>query len=818
MSGQEEFEIERLITRLTEEFPQLSPAVVHATVREIHAGMSGPIRDYIPILVERGSRDRLAARRSIPAGDGSAGLFGVPPLGATVSASGVSFCVYSRDATSITLALFDDVDDGVPCRSFRLDDPLHRTYHYWHVFVAGLRAGQLYGYYADGPHRPEVGLMFDSSKLLIDPYALGVVVPAGYSRAAAAAPGDNTATATKCVVVDPDAYNWEGDRPLGRSFDAGFIYELHVRGFTAHPNSGLPAERRGTFAGLVDKIPYLQALGVTTIELMPVQQFDVQDVPAGPSNYWGYQPVAMFAPHSPYSSRRDRLGAVEEFKDLVKALHRAGIEVILDVVFNHTAEGGPDGPLLSLRGLDNLTYYLVSRDSGAPYHDFTGTGNTVNANETIVRRLILDCLRYWVEHMHVDGFRFDLASVLSRGKDGVPLRDPPILLDIESDPVLAGTQIIAEAWDADGLNQVATFVGDRWAVWNGAYRDHVRRFVKGDAGQASAFADCLTGSAQLFGQPGRDPLRSINFVTAHDGFTLNDLVTYNTKHNMANGEGDRDGTHFNDSWNCGVEGPSGDPEVEALRRRQIRNFLVALLVSQGRPMLLMGDEVRRTQDGNNNAYCQDNETSWYDWDVTVREADLLCFVRKALLYRKGSVLFADRNFWGQTGSAAVTWHGRELHRPDFGADSHALAVELTHPRSIEHLHIVFNAAWEALDFALPPLPDGHRWHRLIDTAQPSPHDFADTPGPLGQHQDRYQVAPRSAVVLIAKPETEQREIEAVIARLTTAFPQLPPSMVATTISDVHAQMTGPVQDFIPILVERRSRDLLRAAALEHVPR
>ena len=688
---------------------------------------------------------------SVSSRDACACSVGVPyPVGATATAAGVNFCVYSRGATSITLALYDQADDAAPTQLIRLDPATNRTYYYWHVFVAGLRAGQLYGYYADGPYQPDQGLVFDRRKLLIDPYALGVALPTGYSRAAAAGPGDNTATAAKSVVVDPDAYDWEGDQPLKRNFDDSIIYEMHVRGFTAHPNSGVAAAKRGTYAGLIEKIPFLQALGVTTVELMPVQQFDAQDAPDGLTNFWGYQPVALFAPHGPYSSRRDPLGPGEEFRDLVKAFHHAGIEVILDVVFNHTAEGGPGGPVLSLRGLDNLTYYLVDPTSRAIYDDYTGTGNSVNANETIVRRVILDCLRYWVQHMHVDGFRFDLAAVLSRGEDGVPLKDPPILWDIETDPVLAGTKIIAEAWDAAGLYEVTTFVGDRWAVWNGRYRDNVRRFIKGDAGQVRAFADSLMGSALLFRHPDRDPTRSINFVTAHDGFTLNDLVSYNAKRNLANGEHNRDGGDSNDSWNCGAEGPTDDPAVDQLRRQQIKNFLMALFVSQGRPMLLMGDEVRRTQLGNNNAYCQDNEISWYDWDLITREAGLLRFVREVLDFRRGSFLFTDRHFWGEPGSATVTWHGVDLGHPDFGDDSHTLALELSHPGGAEHLHIIFNAYWEALDFALPDLPAAQRWHRLVDTAQPSPHDFSDPPQPLPQGQDTYPVAARSVIILTSK--------------------------------------------------------------------
>ncbi|MEL4356410.1 MULTISPECIES: glycogen debranching protein GlgX [unclassified Luteococcus] len=802
----DELELDSLIAQLTDDFPRLTGAEVNATVREVHASTSSRIVDYIPLMVQRRSRARLAARCA-PIGGGRA-VTGVPPLGATVSPHGVTFCLFSRDATSVTVELFEDAEDAHPSRTIRLDPRTDRTYHYWHVHVPGLRAGQLYGYRVDGPHRPADGLLFDPDKLLVDPYALAVSFPDSYSRRAACQPGDNTGVAPKSVVVDPEAYDWEGDRPLGRDFDATFIYEMHVKGFTAQSTSGVDADARGTYHGLIQQIPYLQELGVTTVELLPVQQFDWQTAPPGRTNYWGYQPMALFAPHAQYSSRRDPLGPVEEFQDLVKALHCAGIEVILDVVFNHTSEEGVGGPVTSWRGLDNLTYYIVRTQDGLAYDDFTGTGNTFNTNETVVRRLILDCLRSWVQHLHVDGFRFDLASVLSRGQDGVPLRNPPILWDIETDPVLADTKIIAEAWDAVGLYEVATFVGDRWAVWNGAYRDTTRRFLKGDAGQAHHFADSLTGSARLFSQPDRDPLRSINFVTAHDGFTLNDLVSYDHKHNEANGEDNRDGANDNESWNCGVEGPTDDAEVEALRERQIRNFLVALMVSQGRPMMLMGDEVRRTQQGNNNAYCQDNELSWFDWQGPARHPGLLRFVQRAMHYRRGSVLFADQRFWGDPGGAAVTWHGVELGRPDFGEGSHTLAVELSHPTSTEHLHIIFNAFWEPLDFALPPLAEGYRWCRLVDTALPSPEDFAEPPHPLTDQQ-RYRVQSRSSVVLTATPDFEWREVQGVIARLGLGFPELPAQTVRATVEQVYAELTGPIRDFVPVLIEREARQRLR---------
>ena len=672
------------------------------------------------------------------------------PIGATVLPGGVNFCVYSRSAEAIELLLFDLPQDSSPSRVIRLDSDAHRTYHYWHAFVEGIGSGQLYGYRAYGPDVPERGLRFDPTKLLVDPYAYATANSENYRRTAASQPGDNTRFALKSVVVDPAAYDWEGDTPLRRKFANTVIYEMHAGGFTRGADSGIDPARRGTYAGIIEKIPYLQDLGIRTVELMPVQQFDPQAAPVL-SNYWGYQSIAWFAPHPAYSSRQDLLGAVDEFRDMVKALHRAGIEVILDVVFNHTAEGDANGPTISLRGLDNPTYYLLAADDPARYIDDTGCGNTINGNETIARRLILDCLRHWAEHMHVDGFRFDLASILSRGEDGLPLKDPPLLWDIESDPVLANAGNIAEAWDAAGLYQVATFIGDRWAVWNGQYRDNVRRFVKSDPGTAGKLADCVMGSANLYRQPGRNPERSINFITAHDGYTLNDLVSYNDKHNEANGEENRDGANDNNSWNCGVEGPTGDPGIEALRQQQIKNYAVILLTSQGRPMWLMGDEIRRTQQGNNNAYAQDNEISWLDWRNVDRNADIHRFVSGLIHFHQRSSIFHDRRFWSEPGGADVTWHGVQLNQPDLGDNSHSLAYELIHPESGEHIHVLLNAYWEPLEFELPELPAGQKWSRLVDTALPSPQDFSDPPEPLEANQPHYRVQARASVILVATP-------------------------------------------------------------------
>src|SRR5262249_18792928 len=448
-------------------------------------------------------------------------------------ADGANFSVFSKHGAAVQLVLFDHLDDAGPSQVIDLD-PLHnRTYHYWHAFVPGVSAGQLYGYRVNGPLDPANGLRFDPDKLLLDPYGKCVAQPAARSREAARDPGDNTSTALKSVLVDPGAYDWGGDRPPRTPFAETVIYEMHCRGFTRHPSSGVAPAKRGTYAGLVEKIPYLQDLGITAVELLPVFAFDADDGPTGLGNYWGYQPLSFFAPHGGYSSRPEPLGALDEFRDMVKAFHRAGIEVILDVVYNHTTEGNENGPTICFRGLANDTYYILSEDKSR-YADYTGCGNTLNANEPIVRRLILDSLRYWVSEMHVDGFRFDLASVLSRDEGGRPMQSPPILRDIESDPILANVKLIAEAWDAAGLYQVGNFVGDSWKEWNGRFRDDVRGFLKGDDGAVRAMACRLTGSPDIYAHEYREPEQSINFVTCHDGFTLNDLVSFNGKHNEAN--------------------------------------------------------------------------------------------------------------------------------------------------------------------------------------------------------------------------------------------------------------------------------------------
>ena len=674
------------------------------------------------------------------------------PLGAFPVEDGVNFSVFSSRAHWLELLLFDGACDADPARVIRLDAPAHRTYHYWHVFVPKLRPGQVYAYRAAGPWDPARGLRFDPEKILLDPYGRAVVVPDGYDRGAGGRPGNNAAVAMRSVVVDPEAYDWEGEAPLRRPFATTVIYEMHVAGFTRHPSSGVSAGRQGTYAGMIEKIPYLQDLGITAVELMPVFQFDRQDCPPGLVNYWGYSPVSFFAPHAGYSSRRGPLGPVDEFRDLVKALHRAGIEVILDVVYNHTAEGDHRGPTVSFRGLDNETYYLLEPDR-ARYANYTGTGNTLNANHAVVRRLIRDSLRYWVAHMHVDGFRFDLASVLTRDESGRPLRQPPVLWDIQSDPVLAGTKLIAEAWDAAGLYQVGSFFGDNWQEWNGKFRDDVRRFVKSDRDIVVPFAYRCFGSPDIYGHEERGPEQSINFVTSHDGFTLNDLVSYNDKHNQANGEDGRDGSDTNLSWNCGAEGPTDDPAIERLRHRQAKNFLAIALLALGTPMLLMGDEVRRTQRGNNNAYCQDNEISWFDWTLVERHQDLHRFVK--MLIGQRLVLGGRRGRPGLSLNellrrARIDVHGVRLNTPDRSSDSHSFAVTVRDIEPADLLHVMFNAYWEPLVFELPPVGSQWPWRRWIDTYRDAPDDVHDWTLAPSVEGPTYVVQPRSLVTLIAE--------------------------------------------------------------------
>lgn len=675
------------------------------------------------------------------------------PLGPSIQEGGVNFSIYSKSATAAQLLLFADDNDDQP-RVITLSREHNKTGHYWHCFVEGIGAGQRYGWRMDGPHEPEQGLRFDVNKVLLDPYAPSVVMSDQYDRGLACQYGkDNVGHCLKGVVADFDDFDWQGTAPLRRSVAETVIYEMHVKGFTAHPNSGVSEDKRGTYAGIIEKIPYLKELGVTAIELLPVQLFDPQDVPGDDkANYWGYSPISFFAPHRAYASDQSPLGPLNEFRTMVRELHKADIEVFLDVVFNHTAEGNEQGPTLSYRGFQNDIYYMLEPEQAQYYANYSGCGNTFNANISISRRMIIDALQFWVRDMHVDGFRFDLASVLSRDANGVPLEEPPVLWAIDTDPVLSGAKIIAEAWDAGGLYQVGSFIGDRWQEWNGKFRDDVRAFIKGDEGLVSAFSNRLIGSPDLYYDHHTTPHRSINFITAHDGFTLYDLVSYDDKHNEDNGEHNQDGEDDNNSWNCGVEGPTDDPEVNALRQRQMRNFMTVLLSSLGTPMIAMGDEVARTQQGNNNAYCQDNELSWFDWQQVEDNADLLRFVGRMIRWRLKSMAH-DETRHGTLAEVLdhtkVRWHGVAVDEPDWAPNSRTLALSIRGAQTRSLMYMAFNAYHEPLTFNLPEVPNRY-WSRVVDTALPSPHDVVAPGNAEALSENSYELQPYSAVVMVAK--------------------------------------------------------------------
>ena len=683
------------------------------------------------------------------------------PLGPTVDGEGVNFSIYCGQATGVELLLFDRHDSADPFQVITLQPELNCTFMFWHVYVLGLEPGYHYAYRVDGPHDVYgQGQRYNRNKVLIDPYARGISISL-WNRAAACGPDDNLATALHGMVINTSGYDWEGDMPLRLPMTNTVIYELHVGGFTRSPSSG--CRYPGTFAGVVEKIPYLKQLGITAVELMPVSAFDAQEgnsinpVDGRPlTNYWGYSSLGFFSPHPGYCISPDDATHLTEFRDMVKALHHAGIEVLLDVVFNHTSEGNEKGPTISLRGLDNAAYYYLDPQDRQGYLDYSGCGNTVSCNHPIVSKLILECLEFWAKEMHVDGFRFDEGSILSRGPDGKPMEYPPIIWSVELSDTLADVKVIAEAWDAAGLYQVGYFPGRRWAEWNGRYRDDVRRFVIGEPGLVGVVASRIAGSADIFQAGGELPMNSVNFITCHDGFTLNDLVSYNHKHNAANGEGNRDGADQSYSWNCGVEGPSGIQAVEALRERQIRNFLAILLLSRGVPMLLAGDEFRRTQQGNNNAYCQDNEMSWIDWSLLGTHSGLFRFCRLMIAFRKGHFnLHGGRFFTGQAnerGHRDITWHGTTLNSPGWNdPTAQVLAFTLGSGVLDTEMHVMLNMSDTDLSFEIPALDTSPRnWYRAIDTALPSPRDIA-TPGEETLAPAHlYLVRSKSVVVLIAK--------------------------------------------------------------------
>ena len=692
------------------------------------------------------------------------------PFGATLSPEGANFALYSRNAEEVRLVLFDAVD-GDPTDEIRLEN---RTRFVWHAFVHGVRAGQLYGYRVRGAFDPARGLRFNDRKLLVDPYAQALTGKAvntdslllAYDPRAAERDlsrdlRDNARLVPKSIVVD-HRFDWEGDLPPAISLERTVIYEVHLKGFTAHPSSGVRFP--GTYLGFIEKIPHLVELGVTAVELLPVHEHHVDDFlrEKGLTNYWGYNTLGFFAPESSYGTGRTPGCQVEEFKTLVRALHRAGIEVLLDVVYNHTAEGSELGPTLSLRGIDNPSYYCLTGPSEAPgryYMNYTGCGNSLDLSQPAAIRLVMDSLRYWVEVMHVDGFRFDLASVLGR-EDGSFRGSASFFDAVSQDPVLHRVKLIAEPWDL-GTYQVGNFPVD-WAEWNGRFRDTVRRFGKGDGGQVSDLAARLTGSADLYGEDGRSAYMSVNFVTCHDGFTLRDLVSYDSKHNDANLEGNRDGTDDNLSWNCGLEGETADQEVNLLRKRLVRNHASILLFAAGTPMILGGDEIFRTQRGNNNAYCQDSEISWFDWEDRRRHADVFLFFRRAIdLCRRYPILQRRKFFSGRDLSGDqvpdISWYGPALGPPAWSdPELRTLCCQLDggeepSPEGPYRIFLILNADWRERPVRVPPLPAGGSWRRVMDTSlEPGTEILeVDREVPIDP-ADRYLAAPRSTVVLLGR--------------------------------------------------------------------
>jgi isoamylase len=711
-----------------------------------------PLHDYIAEVSER-----TEVRRGVPL-----------PLGTHESEGGVNFALFSRHASRVRLELFDQPMDATPARGIDLDPARNRTGDVWHVWVEGIRPGQLYAYRMDGTYQPREGHRFNFNKLLLDPFATAISPltdwdfgPArGYDPAAleqdrVRSKIDDAGAMPKCVFTH-EHFDWQDDLPPRHSWSSTVIYETHLRGFTMHPSSGVA--HPGTYRGLMEKIPYLKELGVTAVELMPVHEFNEHQVlGSNPQtgkplrNYWGYDPVAFFAPKASYSSAGGLGQQKLEFKELVLALHQAGIEVILDVVFNHTAEGDELGPTLCLRGIDNTIFYMLASDKGR-YEDYTGTGNTINANHPVVRDLIMSALRYWVVEMHVDGFRFDLASVLGRDGSGKLLADAPLLERIAEDPILRDVKIIAEAWDAAGAFEVGSFSEQRWAEWNGRYRDDVRRFWRGDDGMLGLFASRICGSADIYTKSGKGPECSINFVTCHDGFTLNDLVSYRTKHNQANGENNHDGTDDNFSENCGAEGGTTDAGIKDLRKALIKNFLLTLLISRGVPMMLGGDEFRRTQGGNNNAWCQDNEVSWHDWNCLEQHGEISRFTRGMIAFRFAHPILSKEQFY--TG-AEIHWLGPQGGLPDWTEPKAKQFACLIHEDAQHALLLMFNARGDAVDFDLPPLLPGQRWYLAVDTAGEAPQDmFAAGEEMLLEDSTTYHLSYRSSTILLARGMNE----------------------------------------------------------------
>ncbi len=681
------------------------------------------------------------------------------PFGATIVPDGINFAISSRHATSCSLALFKKGAE-LPLIEIPFLDSF-RTGDVYAMTVMGLDADDIeYGFRLDGPYDPPAGHRFDAQQILLDPYAKAIGGLESWGKS-----GIRSGIYPYRARPHADDFDWEGDKQLNTPLEDLVVYELHVRGFTAHPSANVAAP--GSFSAIIEKIPYLLELGVNCIELMPVFEFDELDNdnndPATGQplrNYWGYNPIGFFAPKAAYSACGQ---PARELKQLVKSCHRHGIEVWLDVVLNHTAEGNEDGPIISYRGIDNSIYYLLKPDGS--YYNFSGTGNTFNCNHPIVRVLLLECLRYWVSEYHIDGFRFDLASSMGRDLAGNPDPNPPLLEVLAYDPILAHTKLIAEAWDAGGLYQVGSFPAyGRWAEWNGRYRDDLRRFIKGDPGLVGAIAARIQGSPDIYGE--RGPRASVNFITAHDGFSLRDLVSYNEKHNLANGEDNRDGNDENLSWNCGVEGETDDAAVNALRLRQMKNFLSLLMISQGLPMLLMGDETGQSKGGNNNSYCHDGAINYFDWERLNSQSALFNFVRHLIQLRGASPVLRRREYLqyqaepaGKGGLAAdsISYHGRQPWLPDWSHESRQLAVLFCGADGrggsapSELIYVIMNAHWEAAQFELPRLPGKLAWVLSVDTSEEGQAgSFPPGQEALLDAQAARLVGPRSVVILLAR--------------------------------------------------------------------
>ncbi len=686
------------------------------------------------------------------------------PIGASAGSEGINFALVSRHANTVSLVLFPLHGDDTPMAEIPLDYHINRTGRHWHITVMDLPNAFRYGWRVDGPagptHRfhPEHVLMDPAAHLVSDGDVWG-----GQTHRFQGPWTANRGSHRKSVYVGR-RFDWRQDSPLNVPMADTILYELHVRAFTCDSSSGVP--HAGTFAGLREKIPYLKELGVTAVELLPVHEFDEDDCPfSNPftgerlRNLWGYNSIAFAAPKAAYAASAPDHGQLLEFREMVRAFHEAGIEVILDVVFNHTGEGDDRGPTYSFRGLDNDLYYMLSPEG--KYLNFSGCGNTVNCNHPVVRNMIVNCLRFWIADMHIDGLRFDLASVFGRDSKGNVMLEPPIVEMIAEDGVLADTKLIAEPWDAGGLYQVGDFpCGQRWSEWNGKFRDDVRKFWRGDLGTVGDFATRICGSADLYEKAGRAPWHSINFITCHDGFTLCDLVSYNNKHNEANGEANRDGMNDNNSWNCGVEGPTTHRGVLNLRLRQAKNLMATLFLAQGTPMMLAGDEFLRTQKGNNNAWCQDNELSWVDWNLTQKNPGFLRFTQMLTKLRKRHPALRRTTFFRGSGPnnefpADIIWHGPEAFEPDFSYNSLVLAFCLngqqTGREPDRDIYVACNAWGEAILFRIPPAPNGRRWRRVIDTAQPSPIDIVDIDeGPIEPAGSLYPVTSHSLLMLVSE--------------------------------------------------------------------